>query len=412
MKKTILIAVTFPFMERDFRRYNVQEWLNNGFDVLVLDFTYIAHPASRGKKQMLPDLVNEDYIYKVDDIEGFKNKIAKISGGKVLLQNRVDFSIEFEPFFSALKQMNTKFVYANPAGFFPDGPSLSGLPWYANKYRFIKKLLSPRKVYNKIKNRMLRSMNIETRFINIPDAFTLLCKQECRDVEQVIGPIQVPIIAGHTPDFDLFMKEVKKGYPKENYCVYLGGYMNTDHKKQLEGDAESPIDIDRFFSSMRRLFDIVEQKTGLEVIVADHPRSTYQNYAKPFGDRQIIKHRTAELVLKSKLSILHNSTSFCYNVLSYLPSIFVITAEQCDPQKTPIYSYTSAVAHSVGQKVIHIDKPGELENIDFENLAVDRDLYESYIEEYITLNGMSEHSFFDAVHEAVLTCTALENSAV
>jgi hypothetical protein len=89
---------------------------------------------------------------------------------------------------------------------------------------------------------------------------------------------------------------------------------------------KSPATYERYWPAMERLFRGIEERTGLQVIVAPHPKSSGVAPAE-IKARMAEVGRTAGLVRDASLVICHSSTAVAYAVLFNRPLLFATTDE-------------------------------------------------------------------------------------
>jgi len=107
------------------------------------------------------------------------------------------------------------------------------------------------------------------------------------------------------------------------YCVFLDDNIVYDTDYKIFN--RKTIDPGSYFKSMCNLFDQIEKVLKIKVIVAAHPKAQYED--TEFGNREIIKGRTNELVKDCSFAIAHYSTSISFAVLYSKPLVFVYTGE-------------------------------------------------------------------------------------
>jgi hypothetical protein len=132
-----------------------------------------------------------------------------------------------------------------------------------------------------------------------------------------------------------------------------------------------------YYAAMRRLFNLVEEKHGLKVIVAAHPRSNYQS--GEFGDREIIIGKTAELVRDSALVIAHDSSSVSFAVLFAKPVIVAYTNEMAKTYRHTEMRIIMSLAKYLGVQPVNADSV-TLSEIDGQ-MNIDR--YKEYKTNYL-----------------------------
>ncbi|MCX5712159.1 MAG: hypothetical protein NTY47_03675, partial [Candidatus Omnitrophica bacterium] len=126
-------------------------------------------------------------------------------------------------------------------------------------------------------------------------------------------------------DYDNYMsaRNNKDRLVTGNYCVFLDeGCTNYPYAKILKIKDIDPV---MFYAAFNRLFDEVERKFNLRVVIAAHPDIKYDRPV--FGDRNIYEGKTCELVRDCQFVIAQSSTSVSFAVFYKKPIIFVYTDE-------------------------------------------------------------------------------------
>ena len=78
---------------------------------------------------------------------------------------------------------------------------------------------------------------------------------------------------------------------------------------------------------MNNFFKLIEDQLGLEVIIAAHPRSNYENHPDYFKGRKCIRGQLVKLARECKLILAHDSTALSFASLLYKPVVFVTSSE-------------------------------------------------------------------------------------
>jgi len=136
----------------------------------------------------------------------------------------------------------------------------------------------------------------------------------------------------------------------------------------------------------------MEEKLGLNVVIAAHPRSHYEKLPDFLHGRKVIRGKTVELVKDSKLVILHCSTAINFPVLYKKPMIFV-TMDRLE--KTVYGGYISKFASYFRKTPINISRNA---GIDLEReLFVYEEGYAKYKHDFIKIEGTEETPFWQVV---------------
>jgi hypothetical protein len=193
------------------------------------------------------------------------------------------------------------------------------------------------------------------------------------------------IIPIHTQDheaFGTFLESADDSAKQlNNTCVHLDDAPTHHPDSFMYG--HPIVEQDNYFSSMNRLFDKIEKELDLQVIIAAHPRSNYENNQNAFGERTILKGKTLELVAKSSLVVMHESTSVSFAVLFKKPILSVRTRDMTKN----VYN----MADALGIPVIQVDNETELENLALSQYCQPNANYEDYLYKHVKSKNIPDN---------------------
>jgi hypothetical protein len=208
------------------------------------------------------------------------------------------------------------------------------------------------------------------------------------------------IIWGHTLDYDLYLNDSLKPSKNElkgkKYAVFLDQYLPFAPDLVYMG-VNSPLTPKQYYYSLCNFFNRVEKETGLNIIIAAHPRSKYEEHQSYFEGREIVRGRTIELIRDSDLVLMHYSASLSFAVLYNKPILFFATGEmeKCTSEVKKICAYSS----ELNKQFINIDV---IYKIDWDKeLTVDKETYANYKEKYLKRKGTEEKPFWQIVADEV-----------
>ena len=206
------------------------------------------------------------------------------------------------------------------------------------------------------------------------------------------GPIAIlkgkktKILDAHAMDYDRFLlsKNDIDEYEGPEYVVFLDS-SNPFHRDHDIFRVRFPCPFETYFSNLNRLFGEIEEQFNCSVVVASHPRVQYEKRENPFEGRKLIQGKTNTLVKYSKFVISTCSTAVNFPVIYKKPIIFL----SIKPEKRNHWdNMTRNFASYLGK--LPIDMGAEKE-IDWEQeLIVNKDAYNQYMEEYIKKRGSPE----------------------
>jgi hypothetical protein len=185
---------------------------------------------------------------------------------------------------------------------------------------------------------------------------------------------QTRILWSHNFDYEVYLKVRKQPAKKDNKIVV---FLDQSFPFHPDAFAHQILAVEQYYPRLCRFFDHLEKNNGIHIVIAAHPRSQYETNESLWGNRTVIRGKTAELVNESRVVILHDSASINYAVLFKKPMIFITT----DMLKEARMGLTEFMAALFDKKVFNIDHSFEID-LNSE-LSVNDKLYEQYKNRYI-----------------------------
>lgn len=162
------------------------------------------------------------------------------------------------------------------------------------------------------------------------------------------------VIKSHSLDYDLFLslKEKKISNNLKSYAVFLDQNIPFHPGAIFRGEKPKTTK-EKYFPALNNFFTLFENKTGLEVIFAAHPRSRYDLYPEFLYGRKYFLLKTPELIRDSKIVLLHTSTALSFAILFNKPIIFLTSNEY---QKSYDDFRINSYARSMNSLLFNIDE--------------------------------------------------------
>jgi hypothetical protein len=133
------------------------------------------------------------------------------------------------------------------------------------------------------------------------------------------------------------------------YAVFLDQMM-IDHPELELMKMSSEVDTERYHPTLERCFRKVEDETGLDVIVAPHPKATAQSNARV--GRTVVGMPTASLVRGSSLVLCHYTTAVSFPVIFRKPVLF-LTSDKMETNSSGVM--VAQISSWLGGRRINID---------------------------------------------------------
>ena len=178
--------------------------------------------------------------------------------------------------------------------------------------------------------------------------------------------------------------QLVSGADSNQYALFVDDGIIISSDWVLMG-VEGPINESEYFESICSLFDQIETKLGVKVVIAGHPNAmSLEKYPSCFGGRPVVFGKTATLTQDCKFVIAHASTAISYAVLAQKPIIFV-TSKSLDRSFYGVNIRSMSAV--LGAPLVFADSAEALNLGSFE---VDPLKYNKYVSSYLQQLGASQ----------------------
>lgn len=173
-------------------------------------------------------------------------------------------------------------------------------------------------------------------------------------------------------------KQNKERLIEGEYAVFCD--INLPYQSDLKALGMPSVSADDYFFILNAFFDKIEEKHGVTIVIAEHPKAKY--HRDTFNGRPVYSNLTAELIKDSKFIISHHSTSISYAVLNHLPIVFIFTDEMLIHYKKTAVRYINSLADYLGASVFNINRIDSGHDLSFKQC--NKDLYDKFKYNYLT----------------------------
>jgi len=201
---------------------------------------------------------------------------------------------------------------------------------------------------------------------------------------------QTNILDAHSIEYDLYLESQKiKISHNPKHIVFLDTY-GPFHPDHLVFKTQFPCSIEEYYGNLNSIFKTIEKKFGLNVVIAAHPKSKYEEMPDLFEGRQVIRGKTHELVQSSKFVLTSTSTAVHFAVIYKKPIIFIainpFSTNQLDLK-------INHMASMFGKVPIHWP---ENCSVDFKKeIEIDDEKYSQFMNNYIKKSGSPGNNSWD-----------------
>lgn len=195
-------------------------------------------------------------------------------------------------------------------------------------------------------------------------------------------PRNCPIIWAQSFDYEKArILDASNEQQKSSGAVFLDQNLGY-HPDQAHSSLLSPVDVDRYYPQLREVFDTLE-RNGLEVSVALHPKAASDDVIDLFGERNVVRGSSQQLLRDAALVLCHASASVSYAVIWRKPVLFLSTNEL---ERSWYHGHIHEMARILKRPILNIDELGSLTPKDLRSMidrSVDEVAYAEYEERFI-----------------------------
>lgn len=355
----IVFIPNLPYTYRDHNRFGVKYFLDEGYDVEVIDIHKILLPGYKEKVD-IDYFTFENYI----EIEKENELLFRLSK---LTDN--DFIFFYFGGKCSIKLLN-KMKKTTSAKFITYvGGSIPELSIKCNFIKYIELF-----VKKNLKDLFNRSTFSTDYFIS--------GSPKDENIFPYFITKNTSLIKSNSRDYDLCL-DLKAYQNDKEYCVFLdtdaidaSDYIITGNKLNVNTDT--------YFNKLIEFFHWIQNKYNIEVIISAHPKSRVLKSINNLKGIKVVHGKSAELVKGSKFVINEGTTAISYAIFFDKPIIFISCSE------IEFFEHTCNFSRELNKKVINIENFSKDElDLELENKLK----YEYYKYNYLTYHDKKINTY-------------------
>ena len=366
MKEKLVFVVESPFSQRDWSRFAI-DYLSTQFEVAILDITGLVDRDFWYRNKVLQ--ISNPLIHsfeRVDDLLAHLEQVAPVA----MIMNLGLHSYRRQLINYSRKN---KIVTAEfQLGAIPGDTSVIS---FGSKIRLF--CSRPKKTMQALKLRVER-----IRYSNMSP--TLFFRGGQAAIAR--SPLkETRVIDVHSLDYEL-VRELKDRLPWESsissqqYVVYIDQDLGF-HPDFARNEVKPPVTPEVFYPALCDFFSNLAKHTGLEVIVAPHPRSDRTRTMKLFPNTTVSDTPTAELIRNSRAVLTHYSTAVSFAIMFEKPVVQIVTSELLNSTQM---KFVAAYSQALGSDPLNIDDFTQFQDFEERFINYDQERYEQYFHLYIS----------------------------
>jgi len=376
---TLIFIVDFPFTDRDHARHGI-DFLKRSFTVLIVDCTPLIKPSSYEKyRDTICTHINLKSINSFDQMAQIIHEFGRDSLAVDLLgPDSMCRQIRM-----LLKERKIPYMILQ-LGLLPTAGITARLKM--GEWASLKK--SPLEFIGLLRRKIAQAT------LSSPYPDIALCSGRAGFADPRLKGVAHKIMA-HSFDYDSYLEHQSSTVGDiKPYAVFLDEDMFY-HFDYEYLSIKPPVTEQKYYKSLLDFFDRFETVTGLEIVIAAHPRSRYFLRQHLLGGRRFYQHKTPPIVRDATLVLCHASTSISYAVLWKKP-LFFLTSDEL--KVSFVGSRVKMLSSLLGATVFNIDERIDLPSTDTMT-KINKQAYANYKEMYIKIPGTPDKAIWEIFFE-------------
>ncbi len=312
----IILINDCPFSKRIYDFFDIEFFVNNGFEVELWDLSAVFSVEKINK--VVDDPFLESRYYSFLNKENVQFRIRGLESNCFI-------------FLLSEYRIKTFFIYQEisqkriPYGILLNPASAEYIPGVFNLILY---KVGRRRTWKGFMNRLFTTL-LPWHFFKILPA-SLCCIDGRLSSKDTLRFYRFPInhsskiLKLHTTDYNYFLRRNHTNLcvVSEPTIVFLDTNLFAEDALSISG--KHPILASEYYPMLCKFFDEIEKKYNNRIVIAAHPTSSHEKLLRYFCGREIIKWKTGELVRTSSAVICDGSFSVHFAVLYQKPIIFII----------------------------------------------------------------------------------------
>lgn len=187
------------------------------------------------------------------------------------------------------------------------------------------------------------------------------------------------IVQVNTVDYDRFIQH--RDLPSVHtgkYIVFLDQYLPY-HPDASYFNIKT-VEPEPYFREVNSFFDRLEKQTGMNVVIAAHPKADKYKEFNPYNGRSVLFNQSSDLVKDASLVLTHASTAICFPIC-YKKQLVLMVSEYLNRVLPQFLILANSIRLACGATIISIDKSDDEIPTNDEINLID---YNDYLYKYLT----------------------------
>jgi hypothetical protein len=176
---------------------------------------------------------------------------------------------------------------------------------------------------------------------------------------------------------------------KSRYAVLLDGAGPKFYGDELLTGDKLNFTAESWYPMLCKLFDRLEVKFNLRIVIAAHPKTSHERFPSYFGGREVFHGDTYRLVKNADFVLTRQSTAISYALYFRKPILFLTSNEL---ELIPAFKISSSkIAGELGKTQINVDCFDDKAIMD--SIKFDLDLYKEFILSHLSSDYLGRPNY-------------------
>ena len=264
----IVLLFRTPALKTDINKYSLFQLLSSKYKIIIFDLSPVLFQVANNLTTV-DRITDRRFLVRIEkNFEDVEKFIKEYSENSFFIPMFNSF-FEVRSIYKLFKKYDVRYGFVNDARTELEFRNIGIEP----KWNWKNSKLNPVHMYKAFYNRIFRKMSNykKAEFIvlgGIENAQMYIKASECNS--------QTKVVTIHSWDYERFLNSKQYDNDGKPYCVYLDTYLPF-HPDLV---TETGLNVNETLKSellqeRDKIFEYIENKYGLEIIIAAHPRANY-----------------------------------------------------------------------------------------------------------------------------------------
>jgi len=360
---------------RNYKRFGISYFLDKGYSVFAVNLMPWLYPNAYEQQRHKKCNISEFSEILIGNDDDFNNLFEKLKSNAKCISLLGDINEKTYFVYDKLSKHGVEYcIWAQ--NIFPERMKNGcdeGL--FKKLITSLHRSLSIRSIFKKI----IFKINVNLKNYNYSAACVIVSGSAAREKFRKFINENTIVIDGYSDDYENYLDlENDSNNDNDEPIVFLDENL-IQHSDYFYDDVVVENET-KYYSEMKNLFENLIRYTNKNIVIAAHPRADIVYCANKYEGFDVVINKTAELVKKAGLIVVHASTSINLAILNKKPIIFITTNRQIRSRPS-----VRILASWFDVEPLNISMPYSEKDI-HDHTVIYNESYEQYKTLYITEN--------------------------